>query len=152
MFHFWITDIVVAAYEFLRQAGMAATAGTFQSPHGYSCSPVIYKDKVIINGDSQEGSFVAALTGLPGKSYGKYLIQILLTVSAPLLSENIAGKIQMIFCGNREIASYNPDDGTKYWFAGGPSEDFCSSPVYNEKSACPCQQRLACPYSCRCKT
>jgi outer membrane protein assembly factor BamB len=46
----------------------------------------------------------------------------------------MAGKMQMIFCGDKEIASYNPDDGSKYWFVSGPSEDFCSSPVYNEKS------------------
>ena len=46
----------------------------------------------------------------------------------------MAGKMQMIFCGNKEIASYNPDDGSRYWFVNGPSEDFCSSPVYNEKS------------------
>jgi outer membrane protein assembly factor BamB len=42
--------------------------------------------------------------------------------------------MQMIFLGNKEIASYNPEDGTKYWSISGPSEDFCSSPVYNEKS------------------
>jgi outer membrane protein assembly factor BamB len=46
----------------------------------------------------------------------------------------MAGKMQMIFCGNKEIASYNPDDGSKYWFVSGPSEDFCSSPVYSIKS------------------
>ena len=42
--------------------------------------------------------------------------------------------MQMIFLGNKEVASYNPDDGSKYWFVNGPSEDFCSSPVYNEKN------------------
>ncbi len=38
--------------------------------------------------------------------------------------------MQLIFCGNREIASYNPENGSKYWFVSGPSEDFCSSPVF----------------------
>jgi outer membrane protein assembly factor BamB len=42
--------------------------------------------------------------------------------------------MQMIFCGNREISSYNPKDGSRYWYVSGPSEDFCSSPVYHEKS------------------
>jgi hypothetical protein len=46
----------------------------------------------------------------------------------------MAGKMQMIFCGNKEIASYNPENGLKYWYVSGPSEDFCSSPVYNEKT------------------
>ena len=40
----------------------------------------------------------------------------------------------MIYLGNKEVASYNPDDGSKYWYVKGPSEDFCSSPVYNEKT------------------
>jgi len=42
--------------------------------------------------------------------------------------------MQMIYCGNKEIGSFNPDNGSQYWFVKGPSEDFCSSPVYNEKS------------------
>ena len=46
----------------------------------------------------------------------------------------MAGKMQMIYLGNKEVASYNPDDGSKYWFVSGPSEDFSASPVYNEKS------------------
>ena len=55
--------------------------------------------------------------------------------STPIFRE-IAGKMQMIFGGNKEIASYNPDDGSKYWFVNGPSEDFTSSPVYSEKRGC----------------
>jgi outer membrane protein assembly factor BamB len=46
----------------------------------------------------------------------------------------MAGKMQMIFGGNKEVSSYNPNDGSRYWFVNGPSEDFCSTPVYNEKS------------------
>src|SRR5665648_1080392 len=41
---------------------------------------------------------------------------------------------EMILLGNKEVASYNPDDGSKYWFVNGPSEDFCASPVYNKKT------------------
>ena len=40
----------------------------------------------------------------------------------------------MIFCGNRGVASYNPDDGSRYWVIDGPSEEFCASPVYSEHS------------------
>jgi len=46
----------------------------------------------------------------------------------------MAGKMQMIYLGNKEVASYNPDDGSKYWYVSGPSEDFCASPVYNKKT------------------
>ena len=127
-------DVVVAAYDFTGKQVWIQRPGTFFSGHGYSCSPVLYKDKVIINGNSQKNSFAAAMSRTDGK--------IIWTVphenpahsfSTPIFRE-MAGKMQMIFLGNKEIASYNPDDGTKYWFVTGPSVDFCSSPVYNEKS------------------
>jgi outer membrane protein assembly factor BamB len=127
-------DVVVAAYDFTGKQVWIKRPGTFESPHGYSCSPVLYNDKVIINGDSQGDSFAAAL----GKEDGHTVWKVshpnpAHSFSTPIFRK-MSGKMQMIFCGNKEIASYNPDDGTKYWFVSGPSEDFCSSPVYNEKS------------------
>jgi outer membrane protein assembly factor BamB len=127
-------DVIVAAYDFAGKQLWIKRPGTFSSPHGYSCSPVLFEDKVIINGDSQGDSFVAALS----KSDGKIIWKVphdrpAHSFSTPIIRK-IAGKTQMIFCGNKEIASYNPADGTKYWFVSGPSEDFCSSPVYNEKT------------------
>jgi outer membrane protein assembly factor BamB len=127
-------DVVVAAYDFTGKQIWVQRPGTFKSPHGYSCSPAIFEDKIIINGNSQGDSFVAALS----RSDGHILWKISQdkpshSFSTPIFRK-MAGKMQMIFCGNKEITSYNPNDGTKYWFVSGPSEDFCSSPVYNEKS------------------
>ncbi|MBI5010427.1 MAG: PQQ-binding-like beta-propeller repeat protein, partial [Bacteroidia bacterium] len=126
--------VFVAAYDYQGKQVWVQRPGTFSSPHGYSCSPVIYKDKVIINGNSQGDSFAAALN----KSDGKIIWRVSHlnpshSFSTPIIRK-MAGKTQLIFCGNREITSYNPDDGSRYWFVRGPSEDFCSSPVYNEKS------------------
>lgn len=127
-------DVVVAAFDFAGKQLWLQRPGTFESPHGYSLSPVLFEDKVIINGSSQKDPFVAAL----GKADGKILWKInherqSHSFSTPVIRK-IAGKTQMIFCGNREIASLNPADGSKYWFVTGPSEDFCSSPVFNEKT------------------
>jgi len=127
-------NVLVAAYDFSGKQIWLKRPGTFFSPHGYSCSPSLFEDKVIINGDSQGDSFVAALS----KADGHIIWKIphpnpAHSFSTPIFRK-MAGKMQMIFCGNKEIASYNPDDGSKYWFVKGPSEDFCSSPVYNEKS------------------
>ncbi len=127
-------SVVVAAYDFSGKQIWLKKPGTFSSPHGYSCSPVIYKDKVIINGDSQGDSFVAALSKADGHTIWKVKHgNPAHSFSTPIFRE-LAGKMQMIFLGNKEIASYNPEDGSKYWTIAGPSEDFCSSPVYNEKS------------------
>jgi outer membrane protein assembly factor BamB len=127
-------SVVVAAYDFTGKQIWLQRPGTFSSPHGYSCSPVLYDDKVIINGDSQGDSFVAALSRRDGKIIWKVPHpKPSHSFSTPIF-RTMAGKMQMIFCGNREIASYNPADGSRYWYVSGPSEDFCSSPVYNEKS------------------
>ncbi|MBK7711333.1 MAG: PQQ-binding-like beta-propeller repeat protein [Bacteroidales bacterium] len=127
-------DVLVAAYDFSGKQIWLQRPGTFVSPHGYSCSPVLFEDKVIINGDSQGDSFVAALSKADGHVIWRVAHDKPAHSFSTPIFRNIAGKMQMIFCGNREIASYNPSDGSKYWFVTGPSEDFCSSPVYNEKS------------------
>ncbi len=127
-------SVVVAAYDFAGKQLWMQRPGTFSSPHGYSCSPVIYKDKVIINGDSKGDAFIAALSRTDGHTIWKNTLnKPAHSFSTPLFRE-MAGRMQMIFCGNQGVASYNPDDGSCYWFVNGPSEDFCSSPVYNEKT------------------
>jgi outer membrane protein assembly factor BamB len=126
-------DVLVAAYDFSGEQVWVQRPGKFSSPHGYSCSPALFEDKVIINGDSQGEAFVAALNKTDGRIIWKVNHdKPAHSFSTPIFRE-IAGKKQMIFCGNKEIASYNPDNGSRYWWVNGPSEDFCSSPVYNEK-------------------
>ena len=127
-------DVVVAAYDFTGKQVWLQRPGKFYSPHGYSCSPALFEDKVIINGNSKGDSFVAALSKTDGQIIWKISHENLAhSYSTPIFRE-MAGKMQMIFLGNQEVASYNPDDGSKYWFVNGPSEDFCASPVYNEKT------------------
>ncbi len=127
-------DVSVMAYDFSGNQVWKQKPGTFSSPHGYSCSPVLFEDKVIINGDSQGDSFVAALSKADGHIIWKIPHERPSHSFSTPIFRNMAGKMQMIFCGNKEIASYNPTDGSKNWFVTGPSEDFCSSPVYNEKT------------------
>jgi outer membrane protein assembly factor BamB len=127
-------DVIVAAYDFTGKQVWLQRPGKFSSPHGYSCSPALFEDKVFINGSSQGDPFVAALSKTDGRTIWKVSHQNEThSFSTPIFRE-MAGKIQMIFLGNQEVASYNPDDGSKYWFVNGPSIDFCASPVYNEKS------------------
>ena len=127
-------SVLVAAYDFEGNQLWAKRPGSFSSPHGYSCSPVIYKDMVIINGNSKGDSFMAALSRSDGHTIWKVLHpNAAHSFSTPIFRE-IGGKMQMIFLGNKEVASYNPEDGSKYWYVSGPSEDFTASPVYNEKS------------------
>jgi len=127
--------VVVAAYDFEGKQVWLKKPGKFYSPHGFSCSPALYKDKVIINGNGKgEGSFLAALSKMDGKVLWKVEHENPAHSFCTPIFRELAGKTQMIFGGNKEIASYHPDTGEKYWFVPGPSEDFCSSPIYNSKN------------------
>lgn len=127
-------DVVVAAFDFSGNQVWLQKPGTYYSPHGFSCSPVLYDDKVIINGNSKEGGFLTALDKKDGKIVWKIPHpESTHSFSTPIIRE-INGKVQMIFGGNKTIGSYNPVDGTQYWYVEGPSEDYCSSPVYSKKT------------------
>ena len=126
-------DAYVAAYDFSGNKVWEQRPGKFQSPHGYSCSPAIYNDKLIINGNSLGDSFLAALNKNDGSIIWKVQHENPAhSFTTPIFRE-MAGKMQMIFGGNKQIISFNPDDGSRYWWIDGPSEDFCSTPVYNKK-------------------
>jgi len=128
-----VDDVVVAAYDFEGNQVWLERIGKYSSPHGFSVSPALYEDKVYINGNSKGDHFLAALSKTDGHIVWKKMQEnISHSFSTPIFKE-MAGKMQMIFLGNKEVASYNPDDGSKYWFVRGPAEDFCSTPVYNEK-------------------
>lgn len=127
-------DVLVAAYDFNGNQVWLQKPGTFYSPHGFSCSPALFEDKVIINGNSKgDGSFLAALSKKDGKLIWKVVHDNPAHSFCTPIFREMAGKMQMIFGGDKKIISYNPDDGSQYWFVNGPSEDFCSSPVYSKK-------------------
>ncbi len=137
-------EVVVAAYDFSGKQIWIQRPGKYYSPHGFSCSPALFENKVIINGDGiseafftptsrKSEAFLCALNRDDGDIMWSVPHDTAHSFSTPIFRK-MDGKMQMIFCGNKEIASYNPDDGSKYWYVRGPWEDFCSSPVYNEKN------------------
>jgi len=128
-----VKEVVVAAYDFSGNLVWMKRPGTFSSPHGYSCSPVLFEDKVIINANSLGDGFFAALNKSDGNTVWKVAQEKPAHSFTTPIIRKIGDRIQMISGGSREIASYNPANGMKYWFVSGPSEDFCSTPVYSAR-------------------
>ena len=128
-------DIVVAAHDFASGKQLwLVRPGTHTGGWGFSNEPVLFKDKVIIDGDSKGDSFLIAL----GRKDGKTLWRISRTnkgisYSAPLIRE-LAGRTQLIQCGDRCVASFDPDTGQQLWRVDGPSQEFVATPVYSERA------------------
>ena len=127
-------DIVVAAHDFASGKQLwLVRPGTHSGGWGFSNEPVLFKDKVIVDGDSKGKSFLIAL----GRKDGRTLWRINrsnkgISYSAPLIRE-LAGRTQLIQCGDRCVASFDPDTGEQLWKVNGPSQEFVATPVYSER-------------------
>jgi len=125
-------EIVVAAHDLAtgRQLWLARP-GTHTGEWGFSNEPVLFGDKVIIDGDSKGDSFLVALN----RSNGKIVWRVQrehkgISYSAPLI-RNMAGRTQLIQCGDRRVMSFDPDTGKSLWFVEGPSDEFVATPTYS---------------------
>lgn len=126
-------EIVVAAYSLAGEQLWLVRPGVFSCKHGYSSSPVLYKDKVIINADHDGDSYIFALDKARGttvwKTERKYKMRSYCT---PLLRD-VDGRMQLMLSGSKCVASYDPDTGKQQWIIDGPTEEFVASPVYHHK-------------------
>ena len=46
----------------------------------------------------------------------------------------MAGRTQLIQCGDRCVASFDPETGKQLWTVDGPSQEFVATPVYSEEA------------------
>jgi outer membrane protein assembly factor BamB len=126
-------EIVAAAHDITSGEQLwSVRLGTHEGEWGFSNTPVLYKDSVIIDGDSKGSSFLVALR----KDNGKTIWRVDRThkgisYSAPFVRE-LAGRMQLIQCGDRCVTSFDPDSGKPLWTVDGPSEEFVASPGYSE--------------------
>ena len=98
-------EMVVAAYDFEGQPRWQVRPGPFASMHGFCSSPVLFKDNVIVNGDHDGDSYIAALRRADGTTLWKTPRQNQTrSYCAPMIRE-LAGRTQMILSGDKCVAS-----------------------------------------------
>ena len=121
----------VAAYDFDGNEVWSVRPGVFSSRHGYCSSPVLWKDKVLVNGDHDGPAYLTALQRDTGKTIWKTpRPNRTRSYCAPIV-RHIDGRNQMILSGSLCVASYDPDTGKQHWIIDGPTEQYVASLVYN---------------------
>ena len=127
--------VVIAAHDFAGEQKWIVRPGSFKSGWGFSHTPVLFEDKVIVVCDSKEGeNLMVAVSKADGKTIWKVPRKNpTQSYAAPLIAE-MSGRIQMIVAGNNAVTSYDPKDGKEIWTTDGPSTDFVATPTYNEKA------------------
>ncbi len=126
-----VDQMFIAAYDFEGHQVWAVHPGTFSSMHGYCSSPVLWKDKVIVNGDHDGAGYLVALDRATGKTVWKApRPNNTRSYCTPLIA-SMGGRNQAVLSGSKCVAGYDPDTGTPLWIVDGPTEQFVASPVYN---------------------
>ncbi len=126
-------EMVVGAYDLDGKQRWLVRPGSFSSVHGYCSCPVLYQDKVIVNGDHDGDSYILALDSKTGNTLWKVPRENRTrSYSTPIIRE-IGGRTQMILGGSKCVASYDPNNGNRHWMLPGPTEQFVASMVFNGK-------------------
>lgn len=123
--------IVVAAYDFEGQEQWKVRLGEFVSVHGFCSNPVIHGDLLIINGDHDGDSYIAALDKQTGETVWKVDREHQTRSYVTPLIREIGGRTEMVISGSHQIVSYDPLNGTEHWRVDGPTEQFVASMVYD---------------------
>ncbi len=128
-------DIVVAADNLADGKQLwRVKAGTHNGPWGIGSSPVLFKDKVILDGDSKGDSFLIAVSRDDGHTLWRVpRTHKGMSFSTPLIRE-MDGRWQLIQCGDRCITSFDPETGKELWTVDGPSQEFVATPFFDDKS------------------
>ena len=124
-------EMVVAAYDFGGNQKWLVRPGAFSSKHGYCSCPVLFEDKVIVNGDHDGDAYLVALDRATGKTIWKVDRENKTRSYCTPIIRRIDDRTQMILSGSKCVASFDPHDGSRHWIIDGPTEQFVASIVYN---------------------
>ncbi|MGV3531751.1 MAG: PQQ-binding-like beta-propeller repeat protein, partial [Chthoniobacteraceae bacterium] len=97
-------QVVVAAYDFSGKQLWLQRPGVFKSVHGFCSTPILHRDKVIVNCDHDGDGYIVALA----REDGRELWRIdrpnnTRSYCAPLIRE-MAGRTQMVLSGSKCVA------------------------------------------------
>lgn len=128
------TEMLVAAFDLDGRRKWLVRPGPFESKHGFCSSPVLYRDKVIVNGDHDGNSYIIALDRESGRTVWKTPRENQTRSYCVPLIRSIGGRTQMVLSGDKCVASYDPENGRRHWLIDGPTEQFVASLVYSPKA------------------
>ena len=96
--------------------------------HGMACSPLLFKDKVIIFQEHNPGGFIAAYDKLTGKELWRTPRKETVSWGSPI-AIRVGGKEQIIVSSSMRVYGYDPDNGKEIWSCAGNLFEVIPTPV-----------------------
>lgn len=127
-------EMLVAAFDYEGNQKWLVSVGAFSSIHGYCTSPVLFRDLVLVNGDHDGESYLAALRKDSGELVWKTpRVHQTRSYVTPLLRE-VDGQMQAVMAGSMCVAGFDPMTGKRLWWVEGPTEQFVASLVHDSQN------------------
>ena len=98
---------------------------------GMASSPILWRDRVIVQVDTSNEDFLAALDGATGETVWRVERDELPSWSTPNVYEGPAGAELVTNAPNR-IRGYDPSTGGELWTLGGSSQITAPTPVFSD--------------------
>lgn len=125
-------EMIVACYDHDGNRNWLVSVGAFSSVHGYCTSPVLFENLLLVNGDHDGQSYLAALDKSTGdvvwKTPRTHQTRSYVT---PLLRQ-VDGNMQAVMTGSKRVAGFDPRTGKRLWWIEGPTEQFVASMVHDD--------------------
>ncbi|MCI0462952.1 MAG: PQQ-like beta-propeller repeat protein [Gemmataceae bacterium] len=104
--------------------------GEMDAYHGMACSPLLYRDRVILYQDhrSPSGSFVAAFDKKTGQQLWKTPRKESVGWGSPV-AIRVGEREQIIVSSQQRVYAYDPDNGKQLWSCGGNLFEVTPTPV-----------------------
>lgn len=123
--------IVLTAVDFSGAIRWQIEVGDFISAHGFCSSPVLYGDLVILNGDHDGHSYLAAFNKRTGEQVWRTPRAHGIRSYVTPIIRTIDGRDQLLLAGSSHVAGFELTSGQQLWNVEGPTEQFVASPVFD---------------------
>lgn len=123
--------IILTALDFDGEQRWQVDVGEFVSAHGFCSSPVLYDDKVILNGDHDGEGYLVAVDRSTGEEMWRTPRDHGVRSYVTPIIRTIDGRDQLVLSGSEHVAGFDPSDGSMIWKVAGPTEQFVASMVFD---------------------
>lgn len=116
--------------------------GPIDALHGIACSPLLYKNRIIVFQDQRikNGSFAAAFDARTGKALWKVTRQETVGWGSPI-AIRVGDQEQIIVSSQNKVYAYHPDSGAVLWTVEGNLFEVTPTPVVGQNMLFCCSGR-----------
>jgi outer membrane protein assembly factor BamB len=126
----FFTDFGLLAFSLEGKELWRLPLGPFNNPFGMGASPILADDKLLLNCDSESGSFFLAVNKKTGKVF--YRIErpeATRGFSTPILFKPAQAPLQVLVAGSLRLSAYDVATGKERWFLRGLTWQIKPTPV-----------------------